>query len=163
MMTKKFCLMCLIAVFALMPCLASVSPAAPPVAADREKQVKELVSSAVKLINSKGEAAFAELNVKNGPWHKGETAIFVNSETGVEMVNAAQPELVGKNIWNLKGPNGKMTVQEQWKLVKSKGKGWVDGLWVKPGTNKTVPNRAFVQGVKIKGKQFMVGAAYYLQ
>jgi cytochrome c len=161
-MTKKFCLSCLIAVFALMSCLSSVSPAA-PLAADREKLVKELVDSAVKLINSKGEAAFAELNVSNGPWHKGETAIFVNSETGVEMVNAAQPELVGKNLWNLKGPNGKLTVQEQWKLVKTKGKGWLDVMWVKPGTDKTVPCRVFVQGVKVKGKQFTVGAAYYLQ
>jgi len=163
MLADKLCLLCWIAVFGLLPWLAAVSPAAPPAASVQEKQVKELVNSAVKLIKSRGEAAFAELNVKNGPWHKGETAIFVSSETGQEMVNAAQPELVGKNLWDFKNPDGRLIVQEQWKLVKTKGEGWIDGMWVKPGTDKVVPCRSFVQGVKIKGKSYMVGAAYYLK
>jgi len=163
MMTKKFCLMCLIAVFALLPCLVSVAPAAPLSTADQEKQIRELVHSAVKLIKAKGEAAFAELNVKNGPWHKGATAIFVTGETGMEMVNAAQPELVGKNLWNVKGADGKLTVQEQWKFVRAKGEGWLDSTWIKPGTDKSVPCRVFVQAVRIKDKSYMVGASYYLK
>lgn len=162
-MTKKFCLLCLVAVFTLLPCLDSLSPVATAVAADQEKQVKELVKSAVKLIESKGEAAFAELSDKRGPWHKGATGIFVSSEAGLEVANAAQPELVGKNLWDFKGPDGKLIVQEQWKLVKTKGEGWIDGLWVKPGTDKAAPCRTFVQGVKIKDKAYMVGAAYYLK
>ena len=162
-MTKKFFLLCLLALFTLSPCLVSVSPVATAVAADQENQVKELVKSAVKLIKSKGEAAFAELSVKEGVWHKGETGIFVSSETGLEVANAAQPELVGKNLWDLKTPDGKLIVQEQWKLVKTKGEGWIDGLWVKPGTDRATTCRTFVQGVKIKDKAYMVGAAYYLK
>ncbi|MEE9912766.1 MAG: cache domain-containing protein [Deltaproteobacteria bacterium] len=163
MMMRKFCFSYVIAVVALLSLMASVSSAVPPAAADPEKQVRELVNAAARLIGSKGEAAIAELNVKNGPWHKGETAIFVSSETGVELVNAAQPEMVGKNLWNFKGPDGKQVIQEQWKLVRAKGEGWYDCLWVKPGTGKTAPCRSFVRGIKVKDKHYLVGAAYYLQ
>jgi cytochrome c len=150
---------------ALLACLAFLATAAvavpPPSSSAQEKQVKALVKSAAKLIKKKGEAAFAELNVKNGPWHKGATAIFVGDDKGLELVNAAAPELVGKNLWDFKDPDGKLVIQEEWKIIKAKGKGWLECKWAKPGTTQPVPCRSYVQGVKYKGKQYMVGAAYY--
>ncbi len=143
--------------------LTSAALAAAPEQANQEKQVRALVKSAVKLVKAKGEAAFAEFNVKNGPWHKGDTCIFVSDRKGVERANAASPELVGKNLWNHKDPDGRLVVQEQWKLVDTKGRGWIESKWAKPGTDKPLRCRSYVQGVKVKGQRYMVGAAYWLE
>lgn len=153
--SRTACLIIVAAALAL--CLAAHTPAA----AAQADEVKAMVKSAVKLIEAKGEPAFTELNAPNGPWRKGPTAIFVADEKGVEVVNAAEPEMVGKNLWDYKDANGKLLVQEQWKLVKAKGEGWIDGVWVKPGTDKPTPCRSFVQMAEVDGKLYLVGAAYY--
>lgn len=161
-MLAKSRLLCLLALTALLSCLFfSLPAAAVPIVEDQRLEIITMVKSAVKLIEAKGEAAFTELNVQNGPWHKGATAIFVSDEQGVELVNAAQPKMVGKNLWDYKDANGKLVVQEQWKLVKAKGEGWMDCQWVKPGTDKAVFCRSFLKMATHKGKRYLVGAAYY--
>ncbi|MBI4798271.1 MAG: cache domain-containing protein [Desulfarculus sp.] len=135
---------------------------APAKYAAQEKQIKALVAKAAGLIKAKGEAAMAEINAnKDGRWGKAPTGIFVSGADGLELANAVEPASVGKNLWGYKDPDGKLVVQEQWKLVKAKGKGWYEGKWAKPGTDKPVPCRSYVKGVKAKGKQYLVGAAYY--
>jgi signal transduction histidine kinase len=166
MMVKKLNALIVVALVFSLTCLASVAMAKTPDKASakyaaQEKQIKAMVAAAAKLIKAKGEAAFPAMNVKNGAWHKGDTAIFVSDEKGVELVNASAPEMLGKSLWDYKDPDGKLVVQEEWKLVKAKGKGWIDCKWAKPGTDQPVPCRSYVQGVKIKGKVYLVGAAYY--
>ena len=165
-MLKKLHVIPLLTLVFCLAFLASAAYAAKPAKAPakyaaQEKQIKALVAKAAGLIKAKGDAALAEINVKNGPWHKGDTAVFVSDEKGGELANAATPELVGKSLWDYKDPDGKLVVQEEWKLVKAKGKGWVDCKWAKPGTDKPVPCRSYVRGVKVKGKLYLVGAAYY--
>lgn len=165
-MLKKFNVIALALVFSL-TCLASVALAAKPAKAPakyaaQEKQIKALVAKAAGLIKAKGDAAMAEFNAnKDGRWGKAPTGIFVSDEKGLELANAVEPASVGKSLWNYKDPDGKLVVQEEWKLVKAKGKGWIDCKWAKPGTDKPVACRSFVQGVKVKGKHYLVGAAYY--
>jgi signal transduction histidine kinase len=154
----------LLAVSFCLTCLAFVSPAAAaPAAATQEKAVKALVNKAVKLIKAKGEAAFTEINAKDNPWRQGDTAVFVADAKGLEVANAAYPELVGKNLWDYQDPDGRLVVQEQWKLVKAKGKGWYECKWPKPGSDQAVRCRVYLQGVKAKGTRYMVGAAYFPQ
>ena len=151
---------------ALCVCLLGLSLAAPASAARKnpllERQAKTMSDSAIKLIKSKGEAAFFEMNQKDGPWFKGGVGIFVSDEKGVELVNPADPGLVGKNLWDYKDPDGKLVIQEQWKIVKAKGKGWLDCKWNKPGESQASRCRVYVRGVKTGGKNLMVGAFYYL-
>lgn len=143
-------------------CLFCFGPAA---AASTEpaqaKMVEDMVNSAIRLIQTKGQAAFKELNAADGPWHKGATSIFVSDDKGLELVNPAQPELIGKNFWEYKDPQGKLLIQEQWDLVKARGEGWLDCTWIKPGTTRQARCRAFVKDVEAQGKRFLVGAAYY--
>lgn len=135
---------------------------APAKYAAQEKEIKALVAKAAGLIKAKGDGAMAEFNAnKDSRWGKAPTGIFVSDEKGVELANAVEPASVGKNLWGYKDPDGKLVVQEQWKLVKAKGKGWYEGKWAKPGTDKPVPCRSYVKGVKVKGKFYLVGAAYY--
>lgn len=142
--------------------LAAKPAKAPAKHAAQEKEIKSLVAKAARLIKAKGDAALAEFNANPGNrWGKAPTGIFVSDEKGLELANAADPATVGKNLWGYQDPDGKLVVQEQWKLVKAKGKGWYEGKWAKPGTDKPVPCRSYVMGVKAKGKFYLVGAAYY--
>lgn len=166
-MRHKLSLIPLLAVLLSLTLLASAALAAKPAkapakAAAQEKQIMAMVASGVKLIKAKGDAAMAEFNAnKDGRWGKAPTGIFVSGQDGKELANAVEPASVGKNLWNYKDPDGKLVVQEEWKLVKAKGKGWYDCKWAKPGTDKPVACRSYVTSVKVKGKQYLVGAAYY--
>lgn len=128
----------------------------------QEKDVEAMVNAAVRLIQAKGVAAFDELNTGGDAWVKGATSIFVADDSGKELVNPAQPELVGQSLWKHKGADGKLIIQEQWKLVKEKGQGWYSGTWQKPGTDTQASCRSFVKGVTVDDKEYLVGAAYYL-
>lgn len=162
MFGKRLWLLLLAGLFCL-TCLVCVAPAAAAPDAAKDKEVKALVKKAVKRIKAKGQAAFAEINAKDGPWRKGDTAIFVADAKGMEVANAAYPELVGKNLWDHKDPDGKLVVQDQWKIVKTKGKGWYQCKWPKPGSDQATACRVYVEGVKVKGQRHLVGAAYFLE
>ncbi|MFH1035622.1 MAG: cache domain-containing protein [Pseudomonadota bacterium] len=164
-MRHKLSLIPLLALFFSLAFLTSTALAAKPAPNPaQEKAIKAMVASAAKLIKTKGDAALAEFNANAGNrWGKGPTGIFVSDEKGLELANAAEPGMVGKSVWDYKDPDGKLVVQEEIKLAKTKGKGWLDCKWAKPGTDQPVACRAFVQGVKVKGKFYLVGAAYYPQ
>ncbi|MFZ5586922.1 MAG: cache domain-containing protein [Thermodesulfobacteriota bacterium] len=162
MFGKRLWLLPLAVLFCL-ACLHCPAPAAAAGSAAQDKEVKALVKKAVKLVKAKGQAAFAEINAPGGPWRRGDTAIFVTDAKGLEVANAAYPELVGKNLWGHKDPDGRLVVQEQWKLVKAKGKGWYECKWPKPGSDQAVACRVYLEGVKVNGRRHLVGAGYFPQ
>ena len=141
-------------------CTASLALASDADNSDQAKEVEAMVKAAAALIQQKGQDAFAELNAGGDAWHKGATGIFVSDGAGMELVNPAQPEIVGKNLKDI--PGAAKTFEEQWKLVQEKGQGWYEGTWQKPGTDKQTKCRSFVKGVEAGGIQYLVGAAYYL-
>ncbi|MCB2185503.1 MAG: cache domain-containing protein [Deltaproteobacteria bacterium] len=127
-----------------------------------EQGVKELVGEAVKHIQAKGEAAFAEMNQRPSRWSQGDRYIFVCDEKGTELVNSAFPELVGQNLWDLKDEAGKYLVRDEVELAKARS-GWVESTWPKPGQSAPVKVRSYVSGVKLNGKFLVVGAPCYLE
>jgi hypothetical protein len=72
---------------------------------DREF-IEDLVSSAASLIAQQGAAAFDALRDPTGPFVFMDTYVFVDTSDGVEVVNAAQPSLEGRNIMDLVDLNG---------------------------------------------------------
>jgi len=47
--------------------------------------------------------------------------------------------------------------------VKTKGSGWVDYMWARPGETKLVKKTAFVKGVAFKGDLLVVGSGVYIE
>lgn len=150
---------------ALCACVLSLALAAPAPAAQKnpvkDKQAKAMTDAAVKLIKAKGEVAFAEMNQKDGPWNKNGVSVFVCDDKGLELVSAIAPEQVGKNFWDYKDDRGVLVTQEEWKLAKAKGKGWIETMWTKPGETKSSWCRVYVRELKTGGKHLLVGAFYY--
>lgn len=162
MLVKRSWLLTIL-LFACLFCLAAAAPASAAGTKAQDKAVKALVGKAAKFIQAKGKAAFTKINAPGNPWRQGDTAIFVSDTKGLEVANAAYPEMVGKNLWNYKDPDGRLVVQDQWKLVRAKGKGWYECKWPKPGSDQPTLCRVFVQGVKVKGQRYLVGAGYFPQ
>ena len=85
--------------------------------------------------------------------------IFVVSYDGVTLMNATQPELIGKNIWELTDPDGVKVIQEERKAAEKGGGDFIQYHWEKPSTKAVSPKISFVKG--FPQWRWMVGAGVY--
>jgi signal transduction histidine kinase len=122
----------------------------------------DIVNNAAVLVNQNGESAFTSLMKKGSRWRSGETYIFVIDLKGNCYVHE-ETGLVGKNIIDLKDPNGKPIIQ--WFIRKALGpgqSGWTHYLWVKPGDSLPVWKTTYTKLAKSpSGKLFIVGSGLY--
>jgi cytochrome c len=127
-------------------------------------QIVALVNSAAALVEGKGKAAFPELEKKNGKWYNGTTYVFVDDMNGTVLVNPPSPELEGKNLIDTKDAMGKFIIREFIKIAKTKGSGWVDYWWPKPGEKKPIEKRSYIKKAKMpNGDMVVVGAGMYVE
>ena len=92
---------------------------------------------AAQLITDKGmDAAFQELQNKDGKFVWKDTYVFVMDFTGIHLTHPLRPESVGKNVIGFKDSNGKLVVKEFIEVAKTKGEGWVDYMYPKPAELK---------------------------
>jgi cytochrome c len=133
-----------------------------PHESERGKQIIALVDSAAALIESKGKDSFPELK-KDKKWYSGTTYVFVDDMNGLVLVNPPSPELEGKNLLDWKDAKGKTIVREFIQLAKSKGAGWVDYWWPKPGEEKPSKKMSYIKKAKMPtGQTVVVGAGIYI-
>lgn len=127
------------------------------------KQIVALVDKAAALIESKGKDAFPELK-KDKKWYNDKTYVFVDGMDGLVLVNPPSPEIEGKNLLDWKDAKGKQIVREFIRLAKTKGSGWVDYYWPKPGEQKPSKKMSYVKKAKLpSGEQVIVGAGIYVE
>ena len=86
--------------------------------------------------------------------------VFVVSYDGVTLMSGAQPEHIGKNIWDMTDPNGVKVIQEERRAAEKAEGDFIHYHWEKPSTKKISPKVSFVQGFPQWG--WMVGAGVYL-
>lgn len=84
---------------------------------------------------------------------------FVYDTHGRNLMHPRQPELVGRDLWNLRDAFGAPTIQNLL-AVAGQGGGLVRYNWVKPSTNKSAPKLGYV--VPIKDWGWMMGTGLYL-
>jgi signal transduction histidine kinase len=127
---------------------------------DREF-IEDLVSSAASLIAQQGTAAFDALRDPTGPYVFMDTYVYVDTPDGVEVVNAAQPSLEGRNILDLVDLNGKKLAREYIAAALRDGSAWVEYHWYKPGHNTPVRKQAYVRSVRSGDAVYIVGSGVY--
>ena len=96
------------------------------------KQLVRLVEDAATLLELKGSAAFAEFGRKGSRWFNGPYYLFVYDSSGTNIFHAATPELVGKNLINLRDMNGKPVVRfitDIGRQPQRDAHGWLFYLW----------------------------------
>lgn len=119
-----------------------------------------MVRKAVNAIKSGGkEKAFAAFHDPAGGFRDRDLYIFVLDMKADNLVNGANPRLVGKNTLDLKDADGKLFVREMIDRATAKGTGWVDYKWPSPATNSILHKSAYIEKVG----DMIVGCGIYKQ
>jgi two-component system NarL family sensor kinase len=84
---------------------------------------------------------------------------FVYDFEGNNLMHPRQPELVGKNLWELRDANGEPTIQRLLARARAGG-GLQRYMWAKPSSNKTAPKLGYVMPMENWG--WMIGTGIYL-
>lgn len=76
------------------------------------------------------------------------------------IMHPTKPEFDGKDISEIKDPNGKMFFTEMVKVVKANGQGFVDYKWPRPNSKDPIPKISFVKNYAPWG--WVVGSGVYV-
>ena len=156
--------MFLIAIFLLAGPFGVASPAfsqSSPPPSEKAKQIEALVNKAAALIDSKGKAAFSEFRVKGSEWFHDDTYLFVYDMQSNVLLNPAFPAREGTRVSGQKDANGKLFHDAIIQTAETKGSGWVDYMFPKPGQTQPSQKWAYVKAVKIDGVPGLVASGFY--
>ncbi len=148
---------CLILMTAPVVLAAESSPPESPAA----KQIVDLVTKAASLLEQKGKAAFAEFRKPNSEWFNGNTYLFAYDMKGNVLLNPAFPKREGTNVAGGKDANGKLFHDEIIRTAQTKGSGWVDYMFPRPGRTEPSHKWTYVKRVQIDGVPGLIGAGFY--
>lgn len=84
---------------------------------------------------------------------------FLYNLEGKNLMHPRQPELVGRNLWELRDASGSPTIQRLIAQAKAGG-GFVRYLWEKPSSQKVAPKLGYV--VTLERWGWMLGTGIYL-
>jgi signal transduction histidine kinase len=124
--------------------------------------IKDVVKDAAGLIEKNGMSSFVRFRDEADRFMAKDSYIFVIDSKGVELVNPAFPNLEGRNLLKMKDSQNKEFIQEMFKVAETKGSGWVNYMWPKPGESVPTQKSTYIEKVKFKDQWFLVGSGVYL-
>lgn len=124
--------------------------------------VVDLVKNAVSELEKNKEAAFRLFHDPTGPFRVKDAYIFVIDMEGNELVHPAFPNLEGTSQIDLKDVQGKFINRDIIQLAQTRGSGWIDYLWPKPGESASTQKSTFISTARLNGKQVIAGCGVYL-
>jgi len=92
--------------------------------------------------------------------YEGNEYVFITDMHPRMVGHPIKPELDGKDLTDIKDPNGVRLFVEFVAAVKAKGTGYVDYMWPKVGTKEPVPKRSYVAGFAPWG--WVIGSGIYI-
>ncbi len=151
-------LLAFVAVAVPCPALAQGTPPDSPQA----RKIVALVDRAVALIAARGKtAAFEEFRKKGSEWFDGETYLFSYDAKANVLLNPAFPKREGTNVSGQTDANGKKFHDLMLETARTKGSGWVDYMFPKPGQTTPSHKWTYVKRVTIDGAPALLGAGFY--
>ncbi len=123
--------------------------------------VVDAVKNAVGQIEKHGAAAFPLFHDRTGPFIAKDEYIFVYDMNGVNLALPPFPNLEGRNLLDLKDTQGKQLIREMLEVVQTRGSGWVDYMWPKPGESVSTQKSAYVTKAKMGDQWVLVGSGVY--
>jgi signal transduction histidine kinase len=128
--------------------------------ADGQASVDEAKAMAIKAadyLKSVGaEKAFQEFDAKDGPWHDRDLYVMVESNQNIMVAHGTNPGLIGKNVADLKDPDGKSISRDVQAISAS---GWVNFRWLNPITKRIEPKTSYW----IRTGDYLVGVGAYVK
>ncbi len=127
--SMKFLKMCFLALFFVTMSFSNVF-------ADENTVKQELMNAVdhgVKLIESKGKAAFPELEAFR--FNNGRDYLYITDYNAVVIMHPVAPELLNKDCTGIRGAKGKYFGAEMKSKAQSVGTGWTSYWWPNPEKN----------------------------
>jgi cytochrome c len=112
-----------------------------------EAEAQDMVRKAVALIKAVGAAGAYKTFTEHpeGAFKDRDLYVYVYDFQGNCLAQGANAKMVGKNLWDLKDPDGKDLIKDQVALVKGGG-GWYGPYkFVNPVTNKIETKKTYCQ------------------
>ena len=97
-----------------------------------------------------------------GVWKQGSIYLFVGTTDGVLILNGANPDLEGQNIYDLEDANGVKLTQELIAAA-AQGGGFVEYLWPNPEIEGDTgsPKVSYAISYSALGQDFVLGSGFY--
>jgi len=138
---------------------------------DRQIKTKHLVETAYGVLAhfhdlqsqgllSEKEAQASAMGVIKSLRYQEKEYFWINDMTPHVLMHPIKPALDGKDVTELKDPNGKHLFVEFVNIVKKDGAGFVSYMWAKPGATESVPKISYVKGFSPWG--WVVGSGIYI-
>ena len=149
----------LVAAAALAVLLAVPGPTHSGERATRE-EVFMKVHLAMRLLRDKGFESLSEIRDPNGPFVWKDTYVFVvDCDADRVIANPAFPERVGGDIRKHTDYAGFRYGDVLCETARQAGGGWVDYVWLRPGSDGPERKSSFV--ISVPGTSLQVGAGVY--
>lgn len=150
---KKTCAAILISVFVLMMASAALA-ATNGTPAEAEAMVKKAV--AFMKANGK-DKAFAEINNTKGQFIDRDLYVFVYDMNGKCVAHGFNQKMIGKDLIEMKDPDGKFYVKERVEIAKTKGSGIQNYKFTNPDSKKIDDKSAYIE----KHDNYIFGCGAY--
>lgn len=107
---------------------------------------RAMVDAAVEHVMKVGpEQAFKDFTDKsNLTWHKQDLYVFAYNLDGLNVGHGANAKLIGKNLIEMRDPNGKYLIKELRDMA-VRGGGWVEYEWPHPQTKRVEAKASYVR------------------
>ena len=110
------------------------------------KEAESMVKAAVAHLAKVGkEQAYADFTGKKAPFADRDLYVVVYGLDGKVFAHGQNPRMVGKEMIDLKDPDGKPFVRERVELARAKGTFWQDYKFTDPVSKKVLPKAMFCQ------------------
>jgi cytochrome c len=104
------------------------------------------------------EQAFSDFTRPDGGFVDGELYIFCQDISGIVLAHGGNPMIVGRNMADVRGPDGRLANVEINQLGLTKGSGWLEFRWPNPATKRIELKAAYVLKVD---DHTVCGSGYY--
>ena len=141
-------------------CLAVLSVAATAMAEERgsKDEAVAMVKKAVAAIKADGkEKAFAAIDDPKGPYRDRDLYVVVYDLSGKCLAHGANPKQIGKDLLELRDPDGKFFVKERVEMAKTQPSFWQDYKFLNPVTRQIEPKSMYLEKVD----DMLVGCGVY--
>ena len=122
--------------------------------------IEALADGGVKAGLARAQAQALALQAIRPLRYDAQEYFWINDMHPRVVMHPIKPELNGKNVSDIKDPNGKQIFVEFAKVAKEKDAGFVDYQWAKPNESKPSDKLSYVKSVKEWG--WVVGTGIYV-
>lgn len=140
----------------------------PAYLATKESELKNYVALATQAISHLYESGKTDAATKDAARailakleYSEDGYLFLYDLKGTMLMHPRLKESVGKNMWNLADPNGKMIIQDLIRIAQAGG-GFYDYVWPKPSANSNDPKPKRSYAIELPAWGWMLGTGVYL-